>query len=213
MKLELALHDLTPKQKKILRSKSDFMILRGPAGTAKTYTALAKALHQVVSGTKDRIVIIRSAVEIRAIGFQPGDSNEKMAVFSMPYVHLIDSLSPKRSFKSLKDTKVIEFHSTSFLRGTTFDDTIIVADEYQNFNAHELDTIVTRVGENTGLILCGDSDQSDLKYNEAEEHKRIIAALELMNDFEVVEFTENDIVRSGFIQRYYAAKRSLNAGN
>jgi phosphate starvation-inducible PhoH-like protein len=154
----------------------------------------------------EKIVIIRSAVEIRSIGFLPGDHSEKLDVYAAPYIHLINELSPKKNYRALVGAKEIEFHSTSFLRGMTFDYSYIIADEYQNMNKHELETIITRVGDGTQLVLCGDSDQTDLKYQEAVEHKEVIETLKLMPDFAHYEFTSDEIVRSEFVKRYYQAK-------
>jgi phosphate starvation-inducible protein PhoH len=210
MALVISLHNnLTSKQKSILRSQTDFLILRGPAGTSKTYIALARGLKQLQQDRVDKIVIIRSAVEIRKIGFLPGNQQEKLDAYTEPYVHLVGELSPKRNFKAYLASKQMEFHSTSFLRGTTFDNAYIIVDEYQNMSAHELETIVTRVGEGTQMVLCGDADQSDLPEWEAKDHRRIVETLEMMPDFDVVEFTVDDIVRSAFVKRYYEAKNAV----
>jgi phosphate starvation-inducible protein PhoH len=185
------------------------MILKGPAGTSKTYIALARGLKLLQQATVERIVIIRSAVEIRAIGFLPGNQQEKMDAYKAPYVHLVSQLSPKRNFNALVASKEIEFHPTSFLRGMTFDNACIIVDEYQNMSAHELETIVTRVGDSSHLILCGDTDQSDLLGTEARDHQKVMDTLESMPDFATVSFDIEDIVRSDFVKRYYRAKQGL----
>ncbi len=210
MGLTLALHpELTDKQRRILKTRAECLILKGPAGTSKTYIALARGLKLLQQNLISRIVIIRSAVEIRSIGFLPGNQQEKMDAYKAPYAGLVAQLSPKRNFNALVASKEIEFHPTSFLRGMTFDDAYIIVDEYQNMNAHELETIVTRVGDSTHIVLCGDTDQSDLVGTEAKEHQQIMDTLESMPEFLVVEFTEEDIVRSGFVKRYYLAKRGI----
>jgi phosphate starvation-inducible protein PhoH len=207
MALQVTLHpELTEKQRDILRNPTHFMILRGPAGTSKTYMAIARALKLLAKEAVEKIIIIRSAVETRRIGFLPGDQQEKLDVYTAPYVHLFNELSPKRNFRALLSSKEVEFHSTSYLRGVTFDDACIIVDEYQNMNKHELETIVTRVGVGTHLMLCGSSDQSDLQYAEASEHLEIIQTLECMEDFDTVDFTIDEIVRSAFVKRYYRAK-------
>lgn len=212
--LIVTLHDnLTDKQKLILRSKSKFIRLTGPAGTSKSYIALARGLRLLSKDEISRIVIIRSAVETRKIGFLPGSQQEKLDVYTEPYIHLVNELSPKKSFKALMSSKDIEFHSTSFLRGVTFDDAYIIVDEYQNMSAHELETVVTRVGENTHLTLCGDYEQSDLPSWEAADHQTVIRSLDLMPDFEVHAFGVEDIVRSEFVRRYYAAKALASQDN
>lgn len=208
--LDITLHPyLTAKQKQVLKCQSPFIILDGPAGTSKSYLALARGLHLLRKNQIEKIVIIRSAVEIRSIGYLPGDKTEKLEAYTSPYIHLINELSPKRNFKTMLNSKDIEFHSTSFLRGMTFDNSYIFLDEYQNCNAHELETAVTRVGENTHLTLCGDSAQSDLKNGESREHHKVIATLAAMEDFAVFKFGVEDIVRSGFVQRYYEVKERL----
>lgn len=210
MGLTITLHpELTAKQRAIIQSRSDFLILKGPAGTCKTYTALAKGLKLRSQDRIEKIVIIRSAVETRPIGFLPGDSGEKMDVYKTPYTDLVSQLSPKRNFNALVASKELEFHPTSYLRGVTFDDSFVIVDEYQNMSAHELETIVTRVGENTHLVLCGDSDQTDLIGSEGKDHLKIINVLERMPDFQVFEFTEDEILRSAFVRRYYQAKKGL----
>jgi phosphate starvation-inducible PhoH-like protein len=210
MALVITLHEnLTPKQKDTLRRKKNFMVLKGPAGTSKTYLALARALKLLSRDEIEKIVIIRSAVEIRKIGFLPGNQAEKLDAYTEPYIHLISELSPKKNYRALVAAKQIEFHSTSFLRGMTFDGACIIVDEYQNMSAHELETIITRVGEDTHLYLCGDSDQSDLQGSEAREHEQVMDTLEMMPDFDIIEFGIDDIVRSDFVRRYYQAKKGL----
>ena len=214
MAKEIRLHaNLTPRQKEVLRSKSYHHILTGPAGTAKTYTALARGLKLLWDKRVERIVIIRSAVATRSIGFLPGDEADKLDVFTAPYVAILNDLSPKFGYKALESSKHVEFHSTSFLRGMTFERSCIVLDEYQNLSGHELETAVTRVGEHTHLILCGDSDQTDLTNAESREHKRIIRVLTSMEDFHVHEFTTDDIVRSDFVKRYFQTKSRLEGSS
>ena len=210
MGLIVTLHpELTHKQRDILHDRSNFMILKGPAGTCKTYTALARGLRFLSKELVDKIVIIRSNVETRPMGFLPGDSAEKMDVYKTTYVDLVSQLYPKANFNALVAKKLVEFHPTSYLRGVTFDDSFIIVDEYENMSAHELDTIVTRVGENTHLVLCGDSDQTDLLGTEGKDHLKVIKVLERMPDFSVYQFTEDEILRSDFVRRYYLAKRGL----
>ncbi len=210
MALELTLHDnLTAKQRGILKTRANHLILEGPAGTSKTYIALARGLKLLKDGEVERIVIIRSAVEIRSIGYLPGDREEKLEAYMGPYISLVTELSPKRNLKAFISSREMEFHCTSFLRGMTFDDAYVIMDEYQNTNAHELETVITRVGVNTHLVLCGDTDQSDLKYNEAKEHIKVIETLKSMPDFYTVKFGIEDIVRSDFVRRYYEAKAGI----
>lgn len=207
----LNLHpNLTKKQKEILSKRPQFLLLRGPAGTSKSYTALALGLSALFSSAVHHIAIIRSAVETRSIGFLPGDADGKLEPYMLPYIDLMNTLSPKKGFRSMLSSGEIEFHSTSFLRGVTFDQTFMLVDEYQNCNGHELETIMTRVGEGTCLVLCGDSGQSDLKGAEAREHRRIIEAVQSMPEFMTVDFTTDDIVRSNFVRSFYASLADVN---
>jgi len=211
--LQVKLHpNLTPTQKEVLRYPDYHLILEGPAGTSKTYLALARGLSLLKNDDVEKIIIIRSAVETRSIGFLPGGRDEKMEAYAAPYIHLISELSPQRNYAALMNTKLLEFHSTSFLRGCTFDDAFIICDEYQNMNAHELETIVTRVGERSHLCLCGDGDQSDLRGDEAREHKLVLEILTQMEEFYYVKFGVEDIVRSDFVRRYYEVKEQVYKG-
>lgn len=205
--LEIIVHPkLTYKQEVVISSKSPFLLMTGVAGTAKTYTAIAKALTWLRGKQVHKILIIRSAVAVRNIGFLPGDHDDKGGVYEAPYKPLFDSLVPKGGYKALNAAKLIDFELTSFLRGQTLEDTAIIVDEYQNMGAKELQTIVTRVGDGSRMILCGDTDQCDLPNWEANEHLRVIDVLKRMELFHVVEFETKDIVRSPFVKAYYETK-------
>lgn len=189
-------------------------LLDGVAGTGKTFLAMAMGLDEVISkSTKKRIIIIRSAAETRKLGFLPGTKEEKAEPFESVYEKMTNELLKykTKNYKNLKSERIIEFMTTSFLRGETFDDAVIIVDEYQNLNFHEMDTVMTRVGLNSRLILCGQEEQSDLIYNRndtscASEIKNIIKR---MKSFNIIEFKLEDIVRSGFVYDYIKAKESL----
>lgn len=212
MKLELNLHSpLTERQKRVLRSRKEHLLIQGPAGTAKTYTALARGLMKLSAGEVDQIIVIRSPVEVRKIGHLPGDADEKMDPYSAPYVGVLSEISPKANYRTLVSKKLIEFIPTTFLRGRTFHNKFVIADEYQNLSAHELDTIITRVGQGTQLCIVGDPNgQSDLTAREREESRDevqdIMNALMNMSSVEVVKFLVSDIVRSAFLKEYYEAR-------
>lgn len=209
----ITLHEtLTPRQEQVLKSKANYLLLCGPAGTAKTYTGMARGLQLYNAKEVSEIVIIRSAVPTRDIGFLPGDADEKLAAYAAPYVHLIKQLSPRMDYQAMITRKVLRFEPTSFLRGQTFDNAYILVDEYQNLTKHELDTVAGRVGAGTHLCLSGDTDQSDLPLREQAGHKEVIATFCEMEEFEVVEFQISDIVRSDFVRSYYEAKRRLASG-
>lgn len=199
--------NLTPTQVDILRTKSQHLIINGPAGTGKTWIALARALRLLHNKEVERIVIIRSAVATRSLGFLPGDEYEKVEAYFAPYEPLINQISTRLKYRELISKRMLETESTSFLRGRTFDDTCLLVDEYQNLSGHELETVVTRVGEGSCLYLVGDSGQEgDLKGREAEEYREIIMTLSSMDSVATFTFGIEDIVRSGFVREYYEAK-------
>lgn len=212
MKLHVELHSpLTEKQKRIIKTTSEHLIIKGPAGTAKTYSALARGMIRLARDEFDKIVIIRSPVEIRKIGHLPGDADEKVESYAAPYVDLIAEMSPKLNYKALMQKKLIEFMPTTFLRGRTFDNCYIIADEFQNLSAHEFETIVTRVGVDSSLVLVGDErGQSDLMAHEVGQFEDVLAVVERMPEFEVFEFDVEDIVRSGLVKSYYEAKQATD---
>ena len=201
--------NLTPHQKEILKSKSPYILILGPAGTAKTYTAVARGLKMFVADQIERIIIIRSAVETRPIGFLPGEAKDKMEPYSEPYVALFNQLAPKMKVRDMMHRGHVEFLPTTFLRGVTFDNAFVIVDELQNMSEHELDTIITRVGEDTHLVLCGDSTQSDLMGAEAKEHHKVVRTLSRMQEFEVYQMGLEDVVRSGFVRKYLEAKAAV----
>ena len=134
-----------------------------------------------------------------------------MDPYAAPYLGLLSEISPKMNYRALVSKKLIEFLPTTFLRGRTFHGKFILADEYQNFSAHELDTIITRVGQGTQLCLVGDPNgQSDLTAREREDNDEecaeIVAALSAMSSVETVAFSIQDIVRSPFVREYYEAR-------
>lgn len=207
---------LNEKQKSAFRSyfEGDHLLLHGSAGTGKTYIALYLALNDLFKGNAQRVLIIRSAVQARDFGFLPGSEEEKLAHYEGPYIDIVDDLCQKRSsYRELKKLDGIKFMSTAFIRGLTFDDTIVVIDEAQNMNKHEIDSIMTRLGENSRLIVCGDFKQSDLENNtrlrDTSGIKFLLLISQKMRDFSLVEFSVADIVRSGFVKQYLFWKEQL----
>lgn len=184
--------------------------LHGVAGTGKTYIAIYKALEDVLDkGTPtNKILVIRSAVQSRDIGHLPGDVGEKLAVFQQPYQQICNILfNRKDAWAKLEEQGVIEFVSTSFIRGTTFDDCIIIVDEMQNMNFEEIDTIMTRVGYRSRIIWCGDYRQTDLrKNNDKSGILQFFEVAKYMKSFTRVEFQAEDIVRSDLVKEYILAK-------
>ena len=191
----------------------------GCAGTGKTFIALYLALKDVLSDFTpfDKVYIVRSLVATREIGFLPGDHEDKSDIYQIPYKNMVQAMfempddnSFEMLYGNLKAQETISFWSTSFIRGTTLDRSIVIVDECQNLNFHELDSIITRVGEDTRIIFCGDANQTDLvKTNERNGIHNFMNILRLMNEFGMVEFGIEDIVRSGLIRSYLLNKIAL----
>ena len=192
----------------------------GAAGTGKTFIALYLALKEVMNEESpyDKVYIVRSLVSTREIGFLPGTHEDKSELYQIPYknmvrsmFHMPDQASFDMLYDNLKGQETISFWSTSFLRGTTLDDAIVIVDECQNLNFHELDSIMTRVGQDSKIVFCGDINQSDLqRTNERNGILDFQRILENMDEFSTVEFGINDIVRSGLVKSYLISKMSLN---
>jgi phosphate starvation-inducible protein PhoH len=207
---------LNEKQKSAFISyfEDDHLLMHGSAGTGKTYIALYLALNDLFKGEASRILVIRSAVQARDFGFLPGSEEEKLAYYESPYIDIVDDLCEKRgTYKEIKKMEGIKFMSTAFIRGLTFDDTIVVIDEAQNMNQHEIDSILTRIGKNTRLIVCGDFKQSDLDNNkrlrDASGIQFLLKVARKMKNFSLIEFTIADVVRSGFVKEYLFWKEQL----
>ena len=214
---------LTDSQKKVFDAyqKGKNIFAYGAAGTGKTFIALYLALKEVLDQMTpyENVYIVRSLVSTREIGFLPGDHEDKSFLYQIPYKHMVKYMFEMSSdsefemlYGALKTQETIKFWSTSFIRGTTLDNSIILVDEMQNLNFHELDSIITRVGENSKILFCGDASQSDLtKTNERNgilDFMKIIRAME--DDFASIEFGLEDIVRSGLVRKYLFAKLALN---
>ena len=166
------------------------------------------------------MILVRSLIPTREIGFLPGDEEDKAALYQVPYQNMVQCMfeMPNEQafnglYDKLKGQGSLFFLSTSFLRGLTFDNSIIIVDECQNLNFHELDTIITRVGQDSKFVFCGDFDQSDLqKTNEKNGLHDFLRILEEMEEFNCTEFTIGDIVRSGFVRNYLINKTKLGIG-
>ena len=213
---------LTDNQKRLYDSYSQnrHLVAYGCAGTGKTFITLYNALNDVLdtSTPYEKIYIVRSLVSTREIGFLPGDHEDKSTLYQIPYKNMVKymfEMPTEADFEmlygNLKAQGTISFWSTSFIRGTTFDNAIIIVDEFQNLNFHELDSIITRVGQNTKIMFCGDAVQSDLvKTNERNGIHDFMRILQIMPSFDIIEFGVDDIVRSGFCREYILSKMQLN---
>lgn len=180
------------------------LVLHGYAGTGKTFLALYLALRSIEAGDYDKVVIVRSLVPTRDAGFLPGDIKTKAEVYEGPYASICAELYNRGdAYTILKNKGVIEFSPTSYIRGLTIDNAIIIVDEAQNLSYHELDSILTRVGNNCRVVLSGDYRQTDLlKEAEKAGFKKILDRLAKMEEISFVEFFVEDIVRSGFVKAW-----------
>jgi predicted ribonuclease YlaK len=219
--LLLDIDPLTENQKRLFSSygENKNLVAYGAAGTGKTFITLYNALRDVLDERNpyEKIYIVRSLVATREIGFLPGDHEDKSSLYQIPYKNMVKYMFQLPSdtefemlYGNLKTQGTISFWSTSFLRGTTLDNSIIIVDEFQNLNFHELDSIITRVGENTKICFCGDATQSDLvKTNERNGIIDFMKILRVMPSFDIIEFGVEDIVRSGLCKEYIIAKTEL----
>ena len=215
---------VTDNQKVVFESwkTGQSQFLYGAAGTGKTFISLYLALQEVLDTTAkwDKVIIVRSLIPTREIGFLPGDENDKSALYQVPYSNMVQFMFEQpneQAFQMLYDKLVnqgtLYFLSTSFLRGLTFDNAIIIVDECQNLNFHELDTITTRLGQDSKISFCGDFSQSDLlKTHERNGLWDFLRIAEEMKEFNCTEFTIGDIVRSGFVRNYLIQKTKLGIG-
>jgi predicted ribonuclease YlaK len=188
-----------------------FIALHGVAGTGKTFSALYKAIEEVLdkSNTFEKIIVVRSAVQSREIGHLPGSVDEKMEIYQQPYRQICETLfGRKDAWDRLEEQGHIEFISTSFIRGMSFDNAIIIVDEMQNMTFEEIDTVMTRVGNQSKIIWCGDYRQTDLnkKKNDVSGLLKFFDIAYHMGAFTRIEFTPDDIVRSSLVKDYILAK-------
>jgi predicted ribonuclease YlaK len=221
MDLMRDIEPLTENQKILYKSyeSNKNIVAYGAAGTGKTFITLYNALQDVLDERSpyEKIYIVRSLVATREIGFLPGDHEDKSSLYQIPYKNMVkymfqmpDEASFEMLYGNLKLQGTISFWSTSFIRGTTLDNAIIIVDEFQNLNFHELDSIITRVGENSKIMFCGDATQSDLiKTNEKNGIIDFMKVLRIMPSFDVIEFGVDDIVRSGLVKEYILAKMEV----
>ena len=209
---------ISENQRRLFNSYKEgkHLVAYGCAGTGKTFITLYNAIRDVLdeSSPYEKIYIVRSLVATREIGFLPGDYEDKSDIYQVPYKHMVKYMFQMSSdadfemlYGNLKAQDTIKFWSTSFLRGTTLDNAIVIVDEYQNLNFHELDSIITRIGENSKICFCGDARQTDLvKTNDRNGIVDFMNILRKMPSFDIIEFEIDDIVRSGLVKEYIIAK-------
>ena len=214
----LDIEPITDNQKKLFDfyNEGKHIVAYGTAGTGKTFISLYNALNEVLNDKTpyERIYLVRSLVSTREIGFLPGDHEDKADIYQIPYKNMVKYMFQMPSdadfemlYGNLKAQESIKFWSTSFIRGTTLDNAIVIVDEFQNLNFHELDSIITRIGENSKIMFCGDSSQTDLiKTNDRNGIVDFMNVLRKMPSFDIIEFGIDDIVRSGLVKEYIIAK-------
>ena len=186
----------------------DVLSLLGSAGTGKTFLACYMGIRAIAEATHSRLLIVRSAVPSREVGYLPGTLEEKEQVYERPYYPIFDQILKYKSnnYINMKDIGVVDFESTSYMRGETFDHTIVIFDEVQNASFQELDTVMTRCGENTKMLFVGDGKQADLRKNGLEHFMQVLRE---MKSHTCVEFGVHDVVRSGIVKEYLIAKENI----
>ena len=206
---------LTENQEKVVDSykAGQNLVLSGSAGTGKTCLALHLGLKDILdkNNAMQKVVIVRSALPTRDMGFLPGEKEEKEAAYMDPYISIVNELfNDNEGWKKMIQFKNIEFITTSFIRGITLNDSIIIVDEAQNCNFHELCSVITRVGKNCKVILCGDYYQSDfVKQGDKSGLNEFIHIINHMKSFDHIEFNWKDIVRSGLVRDFIMTKEML----
>jgi phosphate starvation-inducible protein PhoH len=212
---------LTDNQRKLFDSYAEqkHLVAYGCAGTGKTFITLYNALREVLDEKTpyEKIYLVRSLVATREIGFLPGSYDDKSDIYQIPYKNMVkamfdmyDEAAQEMLYGNLKSQETIKFWSTSFLRGTTLDNSIIIVDEFQNANFHELCSIITRVGENSKIMFCGDATQSDLiKTNEKNGVIDFMKILRTMPSIDIIEFGIDDVIRSGLVKEFLIAQHAL----
>ena len=217
----LEIKPLTPAQEKVFDAweKNKHLFLFGAAGTGKSFITMYLALKDILDEQSpyNKLYIVRSLVPTREIGFLPGDHEDKANLYQIPYKNMVrymfempDDASFDMLYSNLKAQDTVSFWSTSFIRGTTIDNAIVLVDESENLNFHELDSIITRLGVNSKIIFAGDAAQSDLiKAHEKTGIMDFKKIIDDMSEFESIEFGIDDIVRSGLVKSYLISKINL----
>ena len=190
------------------------LLLEGMAGTGKTFIAIYLALNELMdpATTKQKLLIVRSLVPTRDMGFLPGSQKEKQKVYEAPYYGIFSELFGRAdAYEILKTKGLVDFTTTSFIRGITLTNTIVVVDESQSCSMHELDSVITRIGDNSRIIFCGDTNQNDLIYNRYDQSgfANFIKIIHFMKSFIRIGFNAEDIVRSGLVREFILAKQQV----
>lgn len=189
------------------------LMLSGSAGTGKTFIAMYLALETILDPEtpQDHLMIIRSTVPVRDQGFLPGTKQEKEDPYTVVYKQIGNELfGDNTSYNKASTGKKIIFDTTSYLRGQTLRNAVVLVDEIQNCNFQELDTIMTRLGKDSRIIFCGDYRQTDFRFQDEKEGiYKFTNIVEHLNMFSIINFNWDDIVRSGIVRDYIMTKEML----
>ena len=216
-KTSLNMRMISPKSEKqnnvfIKYQLGNNLLLHGSAGTGKTFISMFLALQDIFDYKNDfnNLTVVRSVVPTRNMGYLPGGEKQKIGIYELPYIDIVNNLFGRGdAYEILRKKEMVDFKSTSFVRGITFEKTVILVDECQNLNFHELDSIITRCGESTKIIFCGDFNQSDFKTDEKQGLLMFMKILKEISSFSFFEFTHDDIVRSGLVKDYIIQKEKI----
>lgn len=201
---------LTNTQRDVFRSYNSGQntVLHGCAGTGKTFLSAFLAIRDIMEKVdgKQQLIIVRSVVPSRDMGFLPGSIQEKSKVYEEPYRAIFAELFNRGdAYEILKQKGTVQFVTTSFIRGSTWDDSIVLVDEFQNLSWGELNTVITRIGENSRIVFSGDGKQDDLtseRFNQESGIAQFLSVLNKMDSFDCFDFKPADIVRSDFVREY-----------
>ena len=198
----------TPHQRDLVKafSANDLVFALGPAGTGKTYIAIALAVRALKNKEVRKIILSRPAVEAgEKLGFLPGDMKDKIDPYLQPLYDALEDMIPAAKLKEYMETKVIQIAPLAFMRGRTLSDAVIVLDEAQNTTTHQIKMFLTRLGMNAKMVITGDVTQIDLPRTQCAGLIRALSVLRKVEGVGRVEFDKKDIVRAKLVQRIVEA--------